>query len=131
VKIYEQPQRSIQELHIAEELRFAKRMQCFNCLQLHEQTVIDEDVKAQWFIEDKSLVFDANYFLRDARNRSQFQLTQQTSFIDRLDQSWSLISVHFDGCSNDLTTNFVRLIVEWDTRRKAVEQKATKRTKIL
>src|SRR5437899_5257439 len=68
MKVYEQAERNIHQLHIAEELGFAIRMQCLNCLQLYEQIVIHKHVKAQRLIEDKAFIFDADNLLCSTRN---------------------------------------------------------------
>jgi hypothetical protein len=82
-------------------------MQNFDSFQLNEQTVVHEEVETQWFVKNKPFILHANYFLRCNRNRTQFQLAQQTSLVNRFDQPWSLTPMDLDRCSNNLATEAV------------------------
>src|SRR5882724_1861982 len=104
-------------------------MQNFDSLQLDEQTVVHEEIEAQRLIENKTFVFHANYFLRRSRDRTQFQLAQQTSFVNRFDQPWPFVSVDFDCRSDDLAAEAIRPLVQW-MHRVWILQKATKETEI-
>jgi hypothetical protein len=71
----------------------------------------------------------ANYFLRGSRDRTQFQLAQQTSFVNRFDQSWPFVSVDFSRPADDLAAKAIRPLVQW-MHRVWILQKATKETEI-
>jgi hypothetical protein len=104
-------------------------MQDFDSFQLNEQTVVHEEVEAQRFVKNKPFILHANYFLRCSRNRTQFQLAQQTSFVNRFNQSWSLTSMDLDGRSNDFATDAVCSLIK-RVHYTAFLQKAAKKTKI-
>src|SRR2546430_4475521 len=105
-------------------------MQNLDGFYIDQQTIVHEKVKTQRLIEDKPLVFHANQFLRRCWNRAQFQLAQQASLVDRLNQSRTLVPVNFDCRTNDFPAKLVRLVVKW-MHRKDSKQKVTKETKIL
>src|SRR3984893_17753507 len=105
-------------------------MQNFDSFQLNEQTVVHGEVETQWFVKNKPFILHANYFLRCNRNRTQFQLAQQTSLVNRFDQPWSFVPVDFDCRSDDPVAEAIRLRVQWMHRREFL-QKGTKETKIV
>jgi len=113
MEIDEQAEWDIQHFHVAEELRFADRMQNFDSLQLNQQTVVHENVEPQQFVEDKAFIFNSNHFLRGRRDRSQLQFTKEASLIDRLHQAGAFIPMNFDGCANDLSADPVRFLEKW------------------
>jgi hypothetical protein len=80
-------------------------------------------------MENKTFVLHANYFLRSSRNRTQFQLAQQTSFVNRFDQTWSLTSMDLDRRSNDFATDAVCSLIKRG-HYTVFLQKAAKKTKI-
>src|SRR5215470_15021806 len=61
-------------------------MQNLDSLQFNEQAVIHEEIEAQWLIKNETLVFHSNEFLRRGGNRTQFQLPQQASLVNRFYQ---------------------------------------------
>jgi len=82
MKVDQQSDWNIQQLHVTEKLRLARRMQSVDSLQLDEQTVVNEEVKPQRFVKNKTFVFYSNDFLRGGRNRTQFELPQQASLVN-------------------------------------------------
>src|SRR6266481_4559737 len=117
-------------------------MQNFDSFQLDEQTVVNEQVEPQRFVKNKPFILHANYFLRRSGNRTQFQLAQQTSLVNRFDQPWSLTPMDLDRCSNDFATEAVCSLIQRvhcraflqkgrkQIRSKRFLQKAAKETKV-
>ena len=58
VEVDDETDRDVEQPHIAEELRLVNGQNLLRTLEFEQQAVIDEHVKAQWFLEHEALVLD-------------------------------------------------------------------------
>ena len=68
MEVDEESQWNIHEPHIAEKLRFVDGKNLHDRFQLNDQTIIDQHVESQWFLESVALVIDGNCYLLYSRN---------------------------------------------------------------
>ena len=102
VEVDQKPDRNIEELHIAEELRLVDGQDLRHSLDLHQYRIINEKVEPENFFPNESFVFDGHLFLRGAGKPSEFEFLRQAPFIDRLDKARTLVSMHLDRSRDDV-----------------------------
>ena len=97
MKIDQKANRNVEQFHIAQQLGFMDGQDFVNALQFEQQAVLDENVKAQGFLENQSFVFDFDDPLIDGRDLAQAQFLDQTFFINALDETGSFEPVNLNG----------------------------------
>ena len=60
VKIDEQPERHLEQFHVAQELRLVNRQNLFHGLRLHDYATVDQKVKTKRFLTVKPFILDQN-----------------------------------------------------------------------
>jgi hypothetical protein len=109
MEVDEKPERHIEQLHVAEELGLVDRKDLSHGFRFNKQTACDEHVKSKGLLASEPFVLNTDDSLAGRIDPTQFQLTQQTPLIDRLEQAWSFISMHLDCGSNDMLRQRTRL----------------------
>ena len=100
MKIDEQPNRNVQQLHIAQKLGLVDCQDPLHGFGFNEYAAL-QHIESQRLFSRESFIFDRNEFLADALQIPQAQFLEKTPFIDRLDQPRALVAVHFDcRCDN-------------------------------
>jgi len=60
VKVDKQSDGYVQQLQVAQELRFVNGQQAFDCLRFHQNAALDENIESKRFTPRKALVTDGN-----------------------------------------------------------------------
>jgi len=129
VKVHEETDGDIQELHVTEELGLVDGKDVFDRFEFDQKTVVDEEVEAEWLFEGVALVLDGNDLLANAGNLAQIKFATQAFFVNGFNQAWAFQTVDFDGSADD----FVREFVGFNEKRMHGEflQKVAKEAKVL
>jgi hypothetical protein len=77
MEVDDEPDRNIEQFHVAEELSLVDREDVLDALQFEQQAPINQHVGSQRFIEYKAFVFDLNDALVGRGDISQLQLVHQ------------------------------------------------------
>ena len=112
MKIYEQADRDIEELHVTEELGLVDGKDFLNCLEFKQETSVHQNVEAQGFLESQPLVFDRYLPLGDGGNASKIELPQDAFFINAFDQSRTDEPVNLNCRPDRVPTARICFIVE-------------------
>jgi hypothetical protein len=113
MEVDDEPDRNIEQFHVAEELSLVDGDDVLDTLQFEQQAPINQHVESQRFIEHKAFVFDLNDALVDCGDVLQLQLVHQAFFVNALDQPGPLETVDLDGCSDDGVAQLGRFGKEW------------------
>jgi hypothetical protein len=60
VEVDQKTQWFIQESHVAKQLSLVNWKDLLDCLELNDETIVNQHVKTKWFFEDNPFVFDWN-----------------------------------------------------------------------
>ena len=85
MKIDEQPNRDVQQLHVAQKLGLVDWQNFFHGFGFYEHTALYQNIESQGLFSRETFVFYRNEFLADVRQTAQAQFLEKTPFIDRLD----------------------------------------------
>ena len=82
VKVNQQTERHIQQLHIAEKLGLMDWKNRLHGFDLHQQAIFNKDIEAQVFFKSKPLVFDQYLPLRHNREIAKVKFSNETLFVN-------------------------------------------------
>ena len=68
----------------------------FDGLELYDQRIVDQKVKAQRLLKSKAFVLDDHAELADEWNLSEIELTAHAFIVDLLQKSRSLLLMHLN-----------------------------------
>jgi hypothetical protein len=77
VEVDEQPDRNVEQLHVAQELSLVDRQDFLYSLCFHEHAAFHQDIEAQWLLAGEAFVFDQRHVLAHALQAPQPQLLEQ------------------------------------------------------
>jgi hypothetical protein len=100
MKVDQQAERHIKQLHVGKKLGFVNRKDFFHRFDFNDKATIHENIEAQGFIELQAFVIDEDRSLLNCRDALQNELTHHAFFINALDQARTFESMHFDGRSD-------------------------------
>lgn len=101
VKVDEEADGNIEELHVAQELRFVDGQDLLDGLGFDEDAAFNEEVESEGFLTRCPLVVDRDGFLRRAGEVSEFHFPHQAPLVDRLEESGTLVTMYLDGPADD------------------------------
>jgi hypothetical protein len=73
VEVDHEPERHVEQFHVAEELRLVDRQDFLNGLGFNQQTAVYEQIESERFLSTESFVLQSNHLLIAAREAAQFQ----------------------------------------------------------
>lgn len=109
VKVNHEPERDVQESHVAEQSCLMDRNHIFHSLCFDEQAALDQNVEPQRLFAGETLVLDNGKPLTDARYAAELQFLDQTPFVDRFNQAGSFLAMHLNRRADDGLSQSSRL----------------------
>ena len=73
----------------------------FNGFGFDKNAVLDKEVETQRFFTSEAFVGKGDELLVGGTKLAEFQFAQETPFVDRFDQAWTLVFVNLDSCTDD------------------------------
>jgi hypothetical protein len=127
VKVQNQPDRNIQQLHVAEDLSLVDGQYFLSALEFQQQAILHQDVETQSLVEYQAFVLDPHHFLIDRCYLSKAQLVHQAPLVNAFQQARPYNPMNLDRGANDGVAQLIGPLV---TRmHKDFLQKVTKETK--
>ena len=84
VEVDQKTQWFIQESHVAKQLSLVNWKDLLDCLELNDETIVNQHVKTKWFFEDKPFVFDWNAQFVFGWDVAQLTFPAHASVVDGL-----------------------------------------------
>jgi len=84
VEVGQKTQWFIQESHVAKQLNLVNWKDLLDCLELNDETIVNQHVKTKWFFEDKAFVFDWNAQFVFGWDVAQLTFPAHASVVDGL-----------------------------------------------
>jgi len=72
-----------------------------NRFGFHKHAPFNQDIEPQRFLTGEPFVLDHHDFLADATQAAKPKFFQHAPLIDRFDQAWAFVSMHFNCRSNN------------------------------
>jgi hypothetical protein len=110
VKIEKEPNSESSEVQVRLELGFVIFAKRLNGLELHDHSIIDDQICAVSNVDAELIVVQRNRMLFDDLKATFPQLESETSVVGTLEQAGAEASVDFQGGLDDLTRLCVQLL---------------------
>lgn len=100
VEVDEKPDRHIQQLHVTHKLGFVDRENGLHRFGFNQNTLINQQIEAEWFFTSKAFVRDGDLLLGNGRQTSQFKFFGETPFVNRFHQPRPLVAMDLNRCAD-------------------------------
>jgi hypothetical protein len=127
VKVKNQPDGNVQQLHVTQELGLVDGQYLLHALEFQQQAKLQEKVEPQRLLKDQPFVLDLHFPLIHRGNAAKAQFPHQAALVDAFEQARPFDAMNLNGRANGFTAQFVSLCVKRMHGR--LLQKVTKETK--
>ena len=110
MKIDQQPERCIDESHVAEQLSDVNRKNPLHRLGFDDEAMVDVEVESERFFKGQVLVDDRNGKFLNGWNPTEAELMPETASVNTLEQPGALMAVNLDGSSDDVRCPSIRAV---------------------
>jgi hypothetical protein len=109
IEVYQQTDRNVHELHVAQELRLMNREEPLSRFALHQDTTLDQNIEPERLFTSEAFIINRYYPLCLRPEMTKLELAKKAPLIDGFYKAGSLVLVHFNRCTDDRPGQTVRL----------------------
>jgi len=113
VEIDDQAEWNVEQLHVAEQLRLVDGDDALDGFHLDQEASLDEKVVSEFLLFGKAFIRNDYSSLRFTGETAELKFLRQAPFINRFDQSRSLVAMDFNRRSDHRFSKCRRLLEGW------------------
>jgi hypothetical protein len=127
VKVKNETNGNVHQLHVAEELGLVDGQNLLHRLEFQQEAILNQNIESQGFVKHQPFVFDPYQALIHRPDLAQAHLVHQAPLVDAFEETRPFNPMNLNGRANGGVAQLIGLLVKRMHRK--ILQKQTKETK--